>query len=109
MLRGIAHPEVDARNTTDAVRAVLMDGSTRDTKMQNADHPVLVRAMSLLRNSRVDAVHASDSVAGVVADSVSKHVSSSKISDKAPRPFPVFHSSDLLDAVEKTLAVLKNE
>lgn len=106
LLRGIAHPEVNARNTTDAVRAVLMHDS-----MHNADHPVLVRAMSLLRNNRGggSAHRSSDSFADVVEVSNSKHASSSKISDETLRSFPVFHSNDLLAAVEKALAVLSSE
>lgn len=49
LLQGTAHPEMSARATLDVVRQFLANGTRRDTRMQNADHPVLLRATSRLR------------------------------------------------------------
>jgi tetratricopeptide (TPR) repeat protein len=49
LLQGTAHSEISARTTLDIVQHTLANGAMRDTKMQNSDHPVLLRATSRLR------------------------------------------------------------
>jgi len=54
LLHGAAHPEMGPRLTLDIVRQALSIGKRR---MQNADHPVLLRAASQLRGREAYPMH----------------------------------------------------